>query len=105
MTFALQDLKSAHKHCACHRAEVLASEFCGCFYCCEFFSPSQIERWWEETSGELSKNDDPWTALCPRCGIDAVIGSASGLPVRAVEFLEAMNLHWFGPTSDTGTGD
>jgi len=34
------------------------------------------------------------TALCPRCGIDAVIGSKSGFPITT-EFLETMKTHWF----------
>ena len=34
------------------------------------------------------------TALCPRCGIDAVIGSESGYPVTK-RFLERMQAQWF----------
>jgi hypothetical protein len=34
------------------------------------------------------------TALCPKCGIDAVIGSKSGYPMTQ-EFLQAMEKHWF----------
>jgi len=36
------------------------------------------------------------TALCPHCGIDSVIGSASGYPVSEPQFLKAMHDHWFG---------
>lgn len=35
------------------------------------------------------------TALCPRCGIDSVIGSPSGYPVTP-EFLGRTREHWFG---------
>ncbi|OWK39493.1 hypothetical protein FRUB_06056 [Fimbriiglobus ruber] len=35
------------------------------------------------------------TALCPKCGIDSVIGTGSGYPVTA-EFLEQMYEKWFG---------
>nr|QGW61148.1 hypothetical protein ICEMyc226_00116 [Mycolicibacterium sp.] len=34
------------------------------------------------------------TALCPYCGIDAVIGDAAGYPITR-EFLEAMRAQWF----------
>ncbi|KAB0489149.1 cytoplasmic protein, partial [Pseudomonas vancouverensis] len=34
------------------------------------------------------------TALCPKCGIDSVIGSASNAPVNP-EFLLKMYEHWF----------
>jgi hypothetical protein len=39
--------------------------------------------------------DDGQTALCPSCGVDSVIGDASGFPIT-VEFLTAMEAHWFG---------
>jgi hypothetical protein len=34
------------------------------------------------------------TALCPRCGIDAVIGSASGYPITQ-DFLQRMRADCF----------
>ncbi|RUM18058.1 cytoplasmic protein [Rhizobium vallis] len=74
-----------HKHSINHRAEIEASALCGCFHCCASFRPAEIKDWL----------DDNRTALCPRCGIDAVIGDASGLPVMTVDFLKQMNRHWF----------
>jgi hypothetical protein len=83
------DYISAHRHCIRHRDEIEASESCGCFYCLEIYSPSEIIDWVEES-------DPPgFSALCPRCDIDAVIGSASGYPITK-GFLEQMNHHWFG---------
>jgi hypothetical protein len=79
------DHTRAHKHCIRHRAEVLASELCGCFYCLSVFPPDEIAHW----------IDDGQTALCPHCTIDSVIGSASGYPLT-VEFLTRMKQHWFG---------
>jgi hypothetical protein len=77
-------LVSAHKHCSRHRAEVLASENCGCCYCECTFEPEKVEQW----------TDAGQTALCPYCGIDAVIGSAAGYELTP-EFLAAMHKHWF----------
>ena len=37
------------------------------------------------------------TALCPRCGAEAVIGDKSGYPI-APEFLGRMNEAWFQKT-------
>ena len=85
----------AHRHCASHRPEVLRSEACGCFSCCSVFAPTEISEWIEETGGTLAQADDPWTAICPTCEIDAVIGTASGFPVDQLEFLQAMNARWF----------
>lgn len=46
-----------------HRAAILASDICGCYHCERTFPPSAIEDW----------VDDGQTALCPTCGIDAVV--------------------------------
>lgn len=74
----------AHRRCVMHRIELEKSDLCGCFYCMANFSPSTIDKW----------IDQEQTALCPKCGIDSVIGSASGFPITK-EFLEQMYAHWF----------
>jgi hypothetical protein len=74
---------------------VKASAACGCFYCQKSYPPSEVEDWIEETGGELSQRPDPWTALCPHCGIDSVIGDASGFPAADPKFLAAMHDRWF----------
>jgi len=88
------DVIAAHEHSSRHRAELKASDRCGCFYCLAIFAPTEIESWLEEGDG---------TALCPRCSIDSVIGSASGYPVTR-ELLGRMHSHWFNePLSETPT--
>ena len=77
--------ESAHQHSSGHRDEVLASDLCGCFCCCEIFPPSEIEHWLNERGG---------TALCPRCSIDSVIGSKSMFPLTP-QFLGQMHDYWF----------
>jgi hypothetical protein len=77
-------VRAAHGHCSDHRAEVMSSQTCGCFYCKETFGPAEIVEW----------VDDGKTALCPRCGIDSVIGSESGFPLTQ-DFLSEMNRYWF----------
>jgi hypothetical protein len=80
------DLVRAHKHCMENRYEIEASQVCGCFYCGSIYPPPEIVDWFGD------END--LTADCPRCGIDAVIGSASGFPITS-EFLSSMNGRWF----------
>ena len=75
---------SAHEWSSYHRETLGESDVCGCFYCLEVFPPSEIEDW----------TDDDDTALCPKCGIDSVIGSVSGYPIKR-EFLQKMHDHWF----------
>jgi len=80
---------AAHKHSIEHREELLASESCGCFYCRRIFKPSEIREWIDITDGVGQ------TAMCPYCGIDSVLGSASGFPIT-IEFLARMRRFWFG---------
>ena len=82
----LQEQQSAHAHCNNNKAELGRSVVAGCFYCLETYSPSIVAEW-------IDSNSD--TALCPRCGIDSVIGDASGLPVNERAFLSEMHTHWF----------
>ena len=67
--------REAYKHTTHHRKEIEASEICGCVRCYEIFRPIDIVEWIDE------KNEPEITAMCPRCGVDAVIGSASGYPI------------------------
>ncbi len=89
------DYIRAHKNCIRHRDEILESDSCGCFYCSETFPPDRIVDWIDEPI------DGGQTALCPNCGIDSVIGSASGFPITK-PFLNAMNEYWFQRTISIG---
>lgn len=77
-------LNQAHKHSSNHYMEIITSKWVGCFYCQNLFSYKDIKEWIE--NGE--------TALCPRCGIDSCIGSASGYNVDK-PFLKEMHERWF----------
>jgi hypothetical protein len=59
-----------HQHTRMNRMELEASEACGCIACERIYFPSEIVRWLEDG-----------TAVCPHCGVDAVVGSASGIPI------------------------
>ena len=87
------DIIAAHTHCSLHRAEILRSTICGCFYCLAIFRPSEVQDWIEEPP-KFGISASGKSALCPRCGIDSVIGSSSGYPIT-VEFLTRMKEHWF----------
>lgn len=82
------DIIRAHRHSIRHRDEILASSQCGCFYCEALYSPAEVTDWVDEWEGVGQ------TALCPRCGIDSVIGSECGYPLTP-EFLSDMRTHWF----------
>lgn len=88
MTEMPQHIADAHKHSSYHREEIVNSTRCGCFYCRGVFSPAEIMLWVDNMS------DVGQTALCPRCGIDSVIGDRSGYPITDA-FLQEMYDHWF----------
>jgi hypothetical protein len=77
-------LELAHKSSSHNRQQIAQSEVCGCFYCLAVFGPSEIKEWVD--------NDD--TAVCPKCGIDSVLGSANGFSINE-EFLRRMREYWF----------
>ena len=79
------DLQKAHTISMHNRAQIEASKICGCFHCKSTFEPAKIDQW----------VDDDQTAMCPRCGIDSVLGDASGFPVGDPVFLKDMNRLWF----------
>ncbi|MGJ0394110.1 MAG: cytoplasmic protein [Methylocystis sp.] len=82
------DVVGAHSHSSRHSEELRGSKTCGCFYCLAVFPPTEIADW----------IDDYDTALCPRCGVDSVVGDGSGFPVTDGGFLAAMKGHWFDRT-------
>lgn len=79
---------AAHRHSSNHKDEIEKSTLCGCFHCLETFPPSKVTQWVDDTDGPCR------TALCPNCGVDAVIGDASGFPVQSM-LLRRMNAYWF----------
>jgi predicted short-subunit dehydrogenase-like oxidoreductase (DUF2520 family) len=85
---SIPDYVAAHKSSSKHRDILAHSELCGCFYCLAIFPPAKIIDWVDEVDGQGT------TALCPICGIDSIIGSASGYPITE-DFLRQMHRHWF----------
>jgi hypothetical protein len=90
--FSQKELIEAHKHSALHESEIKGSELCGCFYCLAEFQPATIVDWIDDR--DVIEGRTGSTALCPICGIDSVIGSASGYPIDK-GFLMAMKRRWF----------
>ena len=80
------ELKKAHKHSIHHEPEIRKSCNIACFFCQQAVNLHEIKEWVDKA---------PKTALCPHCGIDSVIGDASGY-LLTPEFLSEMHNHWFG---------
>lgn len=93
------DLESVWRFCARHRDLLERSDQAGCFYCLAQFPPTAIEDWVDEppsASGSLTGMPEAKgvTALCPRCGIDAVLPSAA--VCLDAQLLVEMQAYYFG---------
>lgn len=85
-SFGEEVLEAAHRACMANEKDLEKSSVCGCFYCEEIFSPSEIEEWLGDEEG--------LTAFCPHCFVDSVLAEASGYPITK-EFLAAMHERYF----------
>ena len=85
-----EKLHDIHTHCTANREEVEASSRCACFYCQEVFRATEVKDYIVEPSMDYRE-----TALCPRCGVDTVLGDAAGIPFYK-ELIEKMHRHYFG---------
>ena len=84
-----EELHEIHTHCTANRKEVEASSRCACFYCQEVYCASEVYDFIVEPSLDFKE-----TALCPRCGVDTVIGDATGIPFYK-ELMEKLHQHYF----------
>ncbi|MBM3493143.1 MAG: hypothetical protein FJX72_02290 [Armatimonadetes bacterium] len=92
MVSDLDAAEQACQHSSHNRDEVLASDTCACYHCLRTFVPSDLtDDDWADEAGAPSS-----TALCPFCGIDAVLGSTSGIELEPAA-LQRLREHWFGP--------
>lgn len=86
------NFKQIHSECGWHEEAIQKSTVCGCFYCLSTFPPSEIEEWVDEP--EDCPRGPGRTAICPKCGIDAVLPESEHYKLTK-ELLEAMNKEWF----------
>lgn len=68
---SFEDAYRLTPHVHHNRSEVEQSAMCACLSCEQMFSPEEIEAWHRSESGD--------TAVCPRCGMAAVVGSSAGI--------------------------
>ena len=81
---AAAPLVAAKAKASRHRGELEASTRCACFFCFRSFPPAEIKAW---VDGES-------TALCPGCGVDAVLGNGAEHSISD-GFLRKMHQHYF----------
>ena len=98
--YAPELIEQAHKATIFHEKDILASSVCTCFYCGYQFDPHKEEdlEWLDET------NPKGRTLVCPMCGIDCIVGDASGFPITDDAFINSCTEAWFGGYSRISEG-
>lgn len=74
-----------HEATTHNRVHIEASQQCGCYACERIFAASEV-------TADCYCGDD--TVCCPYCGIDSVLGDASGYPITN-EYLHKLHHKWF----------
>ena len=84
-----EELEKVHQFSSNHRSEILDSDLCGCFHCLKTFEPTSIVEW-----VDVDEAGQGQTALCPFCGVDAVIRRSVKYDISR-ELLSEMRRYWF----------
>lgn len=77
-------LKQAPIYAMKNKHRIVGSTKCGCYSCLEVFPKGDIKEW----------TDKDETALCPHCGVDAVIPDETGVELTAAN-LKIAHDFWF----------
>lgn len=80
------NLQKIHEGSFGNYHQIKTSRFCGCFYCQRIF-PTKLVT-------DCIQDPEP-TALCPFCGIDALLGASDG-PTIDLPLLEDLHKYAFG---------
>ena len=86
--WTIPELNAFYTHSIKNEESILKSNLCGCFHCISILAATDVK-----SSEMIFEKDGFITAICPICGIDAVLGDAS-VEITA-ELLEEMNSHYF----------
>lgn len=81
--------EEASKHTYYNFDEVISSQYAGCFSCLKYYSTKKINEEEHCIATTPHGTQEP-TVFCPFCGIDTVIGDASGYDVKNAKFLKYM---------------
>lgn len=93
----LEDIEIAmHRDCSNHYDKIIEYNCASCFHCLKTFVPKNIQEW----ADEVRWTDEGQTAICPNCGIDAILPG-----VVSNDILVLMHHHWFCTATNLSTGE
>ena len=86
--YSLEFTNRAHKHTFQNEAEIRRSSRVVCCFCGSLYDPHKEEM-------DCFEDREARTYACSRCGVDAVLGDASGFPMDDLQFVRACCADWF----------
>lgn len=78
----MKNLNLLFKKSIYNRKNIEKNSICGCYYCCKEFNSDEIVEF----------TDEEQTAICPKCGIDAVLCKKD---YETIEVLKEMYIKFF----------
>ena len=88
MKYTKEQYPDIYKHTKNNELDILRSKNCSCLFCRQTFNARKVSEW---TSGK----NNQMSAICPECGMDTLVGDASGY-VFGIEDLKEINHEYFG---------
>lgn len=86
-TLNVDPYKEYRLHSVDNEIEIVKSQRCGCYFCHSIFSARSVKDWLSDERGV--------SAICPECGMDTVLGDASGIQIDK-QLLKNMSKQYFG---------
>lgn len=91
MSMPTQDLDAIHQLSFGNEQLLGQSAQAGCFQCLNVFPAAEVSSWVPDKPVR--------TAVCPRCGIDSVLGDSMGMDISS-HLLEALHNRYFSRDGD-----
>lgn len=79
--YTVEDWEKASDATMYNKDVIQKSKYVACYHCIRVFEASHVHEFVDE---------DDTTALCPHCGIDALLGDATCLPIHDVHYLKSL---------------
>lgn len=88
MKYTDKQFPDIYKHTKNNELDILQSKTCSCLFCQQNYSARKVSEWNTDKNNQMS-------AVCPECGMDAVVGDASGY-VLDDDDIETLHKTYFG---------
>lgn len=79
-------LSEWEKHSKNNELEILRSKECACYFCGNIFSARKVSDWASDGKGA--------SAICPHCGMETVVGDASGIELSKASVEKATSAYF-----------